>query len=33
VVTRRIKLGDVVRGGFEQLLSPEGRDLKILIDI
>lgn len=33
VVTRRIELGDVVGGGFEQLLSPEGRDLKILIDI
>lgn len=33
VVTRRIKLDDVVRDGFEQLLSPAGTELKILIDL
>ncbi|MQT14999.1 2,3-butanediol dehydrogenase [Segnochrobactrum spirostomi] len=33
VVTRRIKLADVVSEGFERLLSPAGEDLKILIDL
>ena len=33
VVTRRIRLDDVVAEGFEQLLSPAGRELKILIDL
>ncbi|CAA0108940.1 Sorbitol dehydrogenase [Starkeya nomas] len=33
VVTRRIRLDDVVRDGFEALLSPAGTELKILIDL
>lgn len=33
VVTRRIRLDDVVENGFEQLLSPTGQELKILIDL
>ena len=33
VVTRRIKLEDVVAEGFEPLLSPAGTELKILIDL
>lgn len=33
VVTRRIALDDVVADGFEQLLSPAGTELKILIDL
>lgn len=33
VVTRRIRLDDVVDQGFEALLSPAGQELKILIDL
>ncbi|MFG1276936.1 2,3-butanediol dehydrogenase [Xanthobacter autotrophicus] len=33
VVTRRIRLDEVVENGFEALLSPAGTELKILIDL
>ena len=33
IVTKRIKLADVVAGGFEPLLDPAGAELKILVDM
>lgn len=33
VVTRRIRLDNAVRDGFDVLLDPAGTQLKILIDL